>query len=651
MGKKIRSRNIAFNLAVVFVCFAVFQSVLLTGIMVGSGVLKRARQNEYRIFSEKVNGRKNNLENEMENIWTNFDYDAKQISHYFESLDNQDLSGRENEVLEALAPTVLDALYHTKTTGAFLILPNGGKTDDSLAALYFRNNSPEKTGEDNANVYMLTGPWNVAETMKVATTANWSFRLDLNDGNRDFYEKPYKAAMEYGRSGWLGYWSLPFKVNPQDEEVITYSIPLFGGDGKVAAVFGVEISVNYMYRFLPAKELQSDGSYGYAIATGSMEEGLELSITHGAVQKRMLDGRGPLQLECLDEQNGIYRLLNHNSSHEIYACVSQMGMYYHNTPFESEGWYLMGIMEEPILLQFPNKIEKILVYALMMSTVIGLIIAVFVSMWFTRHAKLIELSELPLGAFEIRSHSGGVFMTSQVPGLLGLTREQERKFTRDKTKFVEFLKSLEHSGEGEVFKVNNKDGIRWLRITSKTVDGTVRCVVEDVTDEVLQTKALKVERDRDGLTGVKNRLAFEKKMEYIRDNFDGNGRIGFVMCDLNDLKNVNDRYGHDMGDEYIRTAASVIQEAFPDGQVYRIGGDEFAVYMEASDASAAVEGIGTIRKSMEEYSRTREFNASIASGYAFYTPGRDMGPKDVLSRADAYMYRNKRRIKGKAHLN
>lgn len=651
MGKKIRSRNIAFNLAVVFVCFAVFQSILLTGIMVGSGVLKRARQNEYRIFSEKVNGRKNNLENEMENIWTNFDYDAKQISHYFESLDNQDLSGRENEVLEALAPTVLDALYHTKTTGAFLILPNGGKTDDSLAALYFRNNSPEKTGEDNANVYMLTGPWNVAETMKVATTANWSFRLDLNDGNRDFYEKPYKAAMEYGRSGWLGYWSLPFKVNPQDEEVITYSIPLFGGDGKVAAVFGVEISVNYMYRFLPAKELQSDGSYGYAIATGSMEEGLELSITHGAVQKRMLDGRGPLQLECLDEQNGIYRLLKHNSSHEIYACVSQMGMYYHNTPFESEGWYLMGIMEEPILLQFPNKIEKILVYALMMSTVIGLIIAVFVSMWFTRHAKLIELSELPLGAFEIRSHSGGVFMTSQVPGLLGLTREQERKFTRDKTKFVEFLKSLEHSGEGEVFKVNNKDGIRWLRITSKTVDGTVRCVVEDVTDEVLQTKALKVERDRDGLTGVKNRLAFEKKMEYIRDNFDGNGRIGFVMCDLNDLKNVNDRYGHDMGDEYIRTAASVIQEAFPDGQVYRIGGDEFAVYMEASDASAAVEGIGTIRKSMEEYSRTREFNASIASGYAFYTPGRDMGPKDVLSRADAYMYRNKRRIKGKAHLN
>ena len=73
-------------MTVVFVCFAAFQSSLLAGIMVGSGVLKRAEQNEYRIFSEKVNGRKNNLENEMNNIWTNFDYDEERISRYFEEL-------------------------------------------------------------------------------------------------------------------------------------------------------------------------------------------------------------------------------------------------------------------------------------------------------------------------------------------------------------------------------------------------------------------------------------------------------------------------------------------------------------------------------------------------------------------------------------
>ena len=48
---------------------------------------------------------------------------------------------------------------------------------------------------------------------------------------------------------------------------------------------------------------------------------------------------------------------------------------------------------------------------------------------------------------------------------------------------------------------------------------------------------------------------------------------------------------------------------------------------------------------MEEYSRTQEFHAAIASGYAFYTPGRDLEVKDIMTRADAYMYRHKRRMK------
>ena len=46
---------------------------------------------------------------------------------------------------------------------------------------------------------------------------------------------------------------------------------------------------------------------------------------------------------------------------------------------------------------------------------------------------------------------------------------------------------------------------------------------------------------------------------------------------------------------------------------------------------------------MEEYSRAQEFHAAIASGYAFYTPGRDLEVKDIMTRADAYMYRHKRR--------
>ena len=105
-----------------------------------------------------------------------------------------------------------------------------------------------------------------------------------------------------------------------------------------------------------------------------------------------------------------------------------MGMYYHNTPFEGDEWYLIGLMEEPVLLQFPRRIGQILEYSLVLSLAAGLIIAVFTSQWFARHAKLIELSELPVGAFEISGRSSKVLMTSQIPRLLRLTKEQEHLF-------------------------------------------------------------------------------------------------------------------------------------------------------------------------------------------------------------------------------
>ena len=57
-------------------------------------------------------------------------------------------------------------------------------------------------------------------------------------------------------------------------------------------------------------------------------------------------------------------------------------MYHRNTPFEGEEWYLMGLMEKPVLLHFPQKIERLLFFALLATTGIGLIIALFVSVSF-----------------------------------------------------------------------------------------------------------------------------------------------------------------------------------------------------------------------------------------------------------------------------
>lgn len=648
MGKRNVSGSIAFKLAVVFIFFAVFQSILLASLMISGGVLKQAKANQYSIFAEKVNGRSDNLENQMKNIWTNLDYDAEQISQYFETMEQEGAPENADAMLEELAPMVIDTLFRVKTTGVFLVMPDQGRDGDgALPALYLRNNNPDRSSRENSNLYMLVGPWNVAEKLEIATTANWSFRLNMNESNRDFVYKPYEAALDHGKSKWLGYWSSPFQVNPQDEDVITYSTPLFGADGKVKAIFGVEISVNYLYRFLPASDLQTSDSYGYIIGIRDGAGDIKAAVTHGAMQRRMLEEGMPLDLVGVDQGNSIYRLLNHKSSGEVYACMNPMGMYYHNTPFEGEEWFLIGLMEGPDLHQFPEKIGRILSYSFLLSLIIGFITAIITSQWFTRHAKLIELAGLPVGAFEMRAHSKRVYMTSQVPRLLNLTREQERRFSRDKDLMCAFLRELESSESGEegVFRMHDKEETRWIKIARKTSGSPIRCIVEDVTDEVLQTKALRKERDWDGLTGVKNRMAFGETMVQMGARRDEYRSVALVMCDLNDLKGVNDVFGHDKGDEYICAAAGCIRKAFPSGHVFRIGGDEFAVILTDVWPDEAREGIKVLAAGMEEYSRGSSFDASVAAGIAFYDPGMDAGLDNTLSRADADMYSNKREMK------
>ncbi|RGY96658.1 diguanylate cyclase [Clostridium sp. AM58-1XD] len=650
MSRKIKSRSIAFRLAMAFIVTAILQSVLLASLMIAGGVLDQTRKNQYKIFAEKVNGRKDNLINEMNYVWTNFERDTEQITRYFDENGYDGAPDQADQVLEDLAPLILDALYHTKTTGAFFILPGEGENDDSLPALYFRNMNPDRNYRGEDNIYMHIGPWNVAEKQKVATTANWTLRLKLDDGNRAFYDKPYQAALKEGKSKWLGYWSTPFIVNPQDDEAVTYSVPLFGKDGRILGIFGVEISVDYMYRHLPALELQPQNAYGYIIGIRRGEtEPLELAVTHGAMQKRMINQQEPLTLEPVNEENSIFRLKNHNSGRDIYACVNHMGMYYSNTPFANEEWYLIGLIDGPSMLQLPMQIADILNYSLIISLCLGVVIAVFMSRWFTKHSQLMEISGLPAGAFEIKNYSGRVLMTSQVPRLLGLSPEQERKFCKDKKKFLEYLDGLKpYESEKENLFLLEKDGRKWwLKISRKRTDSSIRGVIEDVTDDVLQTEALVVERDKDGLTGVKNRMAFQTMMEHTDLQEAITEKTAFVMCDLNDLKGVNDVYGHEEGDGYIIAAAEAIRRAFGNNELYRTGGDEFVAVVKGWEQNQIDQAIRSMETDMKEYSSHTTYHVAIAAGVAFCDLNQDVRIEGTLSRADADMYRNKKRMKSR----
>lgn len=640
----------AFKLAIAFIISVMLQSILMSGILIYGGVLEQSRDNAYQIFSEKVNNRANNLEGEMENVWTNFEHYTNQISHYFteQNATNRAQIKTTDERLEDLAPVVMDAMYYAKTTGAFLVLNEGRSEDDSHAALYFRNVNPSLNRDKNENIYLLAGPWSVSEKLQVVTDARWSYRLKLDESNSAFYERPFQSIGLADDNRLLGYWSAPFQVVPDGEEVITYSVPLTDENGIPIGVFGIEISLEYLYKYLPTTDLQAENSYGYLIGTrNAREENISATITHGALQKRMLGSSKSMELEMIDEKNQIYSIKNHTSKNGIYACASEMGMYYNNTPFADEEWYLIGLMEEPSLLEYPERIKKILVYSFSVSLIVGTLIAFIISRWFTKYSRLIELSEVPIGVFEMIARNNKVYMTNQVPKLLKLSKKQEHIFCKDKTAFKEYLKEFckQKTDEDNVYETSSPVGRRWIRITVKINEETITGIVEDVTDEILQKRNLKKERDYDGLTGVKNRSAFNREAEEWNKQLAPGIQLCVIMFDLNGLKEINDAFGHNKGDDYICYAAKAIRSAFPVGTLFRIGGDEFSIILSEITEEKLKECKEKLGKQMDAYRECKKLDVGVAWGYAYYNSEIDQNFDQILFRADMNMYENKRKMK------
>lgn len=150
---------------------------------------------------------------------------------------------------------------------------------------------------------------------------------------------------------------------------------------------------------------------------------------------------------------------------------------------------------------------------------------------------------------------------------------------------------------------------------------------------------------RDELTHTKNKTAFnEIKKELQKEMDEGKGSFGLAICDINDLKAINDTEGHMAGDVYIKSACSLICRVFPHCPVYRIGGDEFVVLLQEDSLKESDSLLFAFRKQVEENLRLNE-GPVVASGLALCRKGEDETVDDVFKRADEEMYANKAYLK------
>ena len=187
-------------------------------------------------------------------------------------------------------------------------------------------------------------------------------------------------------------------------------------------------------------------------------------------------------------------------------------------------------------------------------------------------------------------------------------------------------------------------------------------------DEVgIVTKSFRQMRDRlklyisdlnsraysDALTGIKNKGAFDIYIGRLNNSIHMGANndypeFAIVMFDCNWLKQINDAYGHERGDIYLRTASRAICQTFIHSPVFRLGGDEFATLLQGTDYKHREELMQAFDKKAEESAATDSNpweKVDVARGIAVFQPGVDTGAEQVLRRADEQMYKDKKQVK------
>lgn len=182
-------------------------------------------------------------------------------------------------------------------------------------------------------------------------------------------------------------------------------------------------------------------------------------------------------------------------------------------------------------------------------------------------------------------------------------------------------------------------GENYFRVSKEKIDGGVLCIARDITDEL---KAIK-KSEKDQLTGIYNRNKFQDIINKIYLNKEDEYYLALI--DLDDLRNLNNKYGHLKGDKYLRTVGKILKEE-SGGMFFRIGGDEFAGLISGKEVSPQLV-LENIFKKIDETDLNPKLSLSV--GVSKFNINK--GYKENYEIADRILYEVKKKGKGKFIIN
>ena len=167
-------------------------------------------------------------------------------------------------------------------------------------------------------------------------------------------------------------------------------------------------------------------------------------------------------------------------------------------------------------------------------------------------------------------------------------------------------------------------------------------IYNDITERKKEEEQIKYLSLHDQLTGLYNRRYFEDTIARI----DRSRKlpVGIITADIDNLKQINDLYGHCIGDEYIKETARVIKTSIRDGDIAsRMGGDEFSIILPEVERQDIVKIKDRIQEKIENI-QLEDFDFSVSMGIGIKT-SHDENLEDIIKYSDKKMYQMKKKTK------
>ena len=225
----------------------------------------------------------------------------------------------------------------------------------------------------------------------------------------------------------------------------------------------------------------------------------------------------------------------------------------------------------------------------------------------------------------------------------------EIRFDKENAKkALEEDKKVLETGVGTKYRIKiDQDGyVEYFEIIKEPyiVNGKIIGIVgliNDVTKQVIQEQKLELYAETDELTGLNNRKYLVSWIN--EENNPSLYPLSIISADCNGLKQINDTYGHLVGDEFIRASAALLKIGMPsNSKIIRMGGDEFTIIMPNTNLQTANNYIEEVNKLSKDY-KVHGQEVSIALG-TYEIPEYTTDLDYYFSKADANMYKEKNKI-------